>query len=291
MLVNGSYILDKAREGHFGVGAFNVNDFCATEAIITAAEETNTPVIVQIGDWTDPNAAESKHKSDWDAKNFMHYVVYRADIAKVPVCIHLDHCRTYEGCIRSIKLGATSVMLDASMCSFEENIALTNKVIEAAHGCGVSVEAEIGHVAGHVGDTTGDLYTTVDEAKRFYAATGVDSLAVAIGTIHGIYEHEPVLQYDRISELRDAIPAPLVMHGASGLVPEQYAECVKRGITKINFATYMQLAGADAIEAMDAAGKAKGERVRAQSYIAAATAGMHDIVKEHIGYFKTQPIK
>ena len=288
MLVNGNDILLKAREEHYGVGAFNVNDYGAVEAILGAAEETMTPVIIQIGDWTDPNAAESKAKNPWDAQIFMDFVRNRAEVSPVPVCIHLDHCRTFEGCIRSVKLGATSVMIDASMCSFEENIALTKKVIEAVRGANVTVEAEIGHVDGHAGDTTGKLYTTVEEAKRFYEETGVDSLAVAIGTVHGIYAEEPVLQYDRISELREAIPAPLVMHGASGLEPEQYKECVKRGITKINFATYMQLAGAHAIEKMVKEAGEQGGRF--QSYYAAGVAGMREIVKQHIGYFQTKRI-
>lgn len=288
MLVNGNDILLKAREEHYGVGAFNVNDYGAVEAILGAAEETMTPVIIQIGDWTDPNAAESKAKNPWDAQIFMDFVRNRAEVSPVPVCIHLDHCRTFEGCIRSVKLGATSVMIDASMCSFEENIALTKKVIEAVRGANVTVEAEIGHVDGHAGDTTGKLYTTVEEAKRFYEETGVDSLAVAIGTVHGIYAEEPVLQYDRISELREAIPAPLVMHGASGLEPEQYKECVKRGITKINFATYMQLAGAHAIEKLVKEAGEQGGRF--QSYYAAGVAGMREIVKQHIGYFQTKRI-
>ncbi len=288
MLVNGNDILLKAREEHYGVGAFNVNDYGAVEAILGAAEETMTPVIIQIGDWTDPNAAESKAKNPWDAQIFMDFVRNRAEVSPVPVCIHLDHCRTFEGCIRSVKLGATSVMIDASMCSFEENIALTKKVIEAVRGANVTVEAEIGHVDGHAGDTTGKLYTTVEEAKRFYEETGVDSLAVAIGTVHGIYAEEPVLQYDRISELREAIPAPLVMHGASGLEPEQYKECVKRGITKINFATYMQLAGAHAIEKLVKEAGDQGGRF--QSYYAAGVAGMREIVKQHIGYFQTKRI-
>lgn len=288
MLVNGNDILLKAREEHYGVGAFNVNDYGAVEAILGAAEETMTPVIIQIGDWTDPNAAESKAKNPWDAQIFMDFVRNRAEVSPVPVCIHLDHCRTFEGCIRSVKLGATSVMIDASMCSFEENIALTKKVIEAVRGANVTVEAEIGHVDGHAGDTTGKLYTTVEEAKRFYEETGVDSLAVAIGTVHGIYAEEPVLQYDRISELREAIPAPLVMHGASGLESEQYKECVKRGITKINFATYMQLAGAHAIEKLVKEAGDQGGRF--QSYYAAGVAGMREIVKQHIGYFQTKRI-
>ena len=290
MLVNGNDILLKAREEHYGVGAFNVFDPGMTEAVISSAEETGTPVIAQIIDWN-PDAKGFAKKSAAEAMVFMDMLVYRAKIASVPVCIHLDHCTTYEGCIRAIKAGATSVMIDASMKSFEENIEITKKVIEAAHACGVTVEAEIGHVDGHEGDTTGKLYTTPEQAKSFYEATGVDSLAVAIGTVHGIYREAPVLQYDLISELREAIPAPLVMHGASGLVEEQYAKCVERGITKINFATYMMLAGAKAIEDQAAAAKQADQKMFFPGYYMAGVEGMKAIIKEHIGYFKTKAVK
>ena len=181
-------------------------------------------------------------------------------------------------------------MHDASMKPFEENIALTKKVIEAAHACGVTVEAEIGHVDGHDGDTTGKLYTTPEQAKEFYAATGVDSLAVAVGTVHGVYAEEPKLQYDLISELREAIPAPLVMHGGSGLSPEQYKECVERGITKINFATYMLLAGGKGISDKVAENNAAGKGNNFIDLYPEGVKAMKEIVMEHIGYFQTKPI-
>ena len=288
MLVNGNDILLKAREGHYGVGAFNVFDFGCVDAVLGAAEATNTPVIAQILDWHPSGNFGSRPQEE--VKMFMDMLIYRAKLSPVPVCIHLDHCQTYEGCIRAIKYGATSVMIDASMKSFEENIEITKKVIEAAHACGVTVEAEIGHVDGHDGDTTGKLYTTPEQAKEFYAATGVDSLAVAIGTVHGVYKEAPVLQYDLISELREAIPVPLVMHGASGLVEEQYKECVARGITKINFATYMLLRGGHEIEALAAENAKAGKNGDFRAYYNAGTNGMIDIVKEHIGYFQTKSI-
>lgn len=288
MLVNGNDILLKAREGHYAVGAFNVFDFGCVDAVLGAAEATNTPVIAQILDWHPSGNFGSRPQEE--VKMFMDMLIYRAKLSPVPVCIHLDHCQTYEGCIRAIKYGATSVMLDASMKPFEENIALTKKVIEAAHACGVTVEAEIGHVDGHDGDTTGKLYTTPEQAKEFYAATGVDSLAVAIGTVHGVYAEEPKLQYDLISELREAIPAPLVMHGGSGLSPEQYKECVERGITKINFATYMLLAGGKGISDKVAENNAAGKGNNFIDLYPEGVKAMKEIVMEHIGYFQTKPI-
>lgn len=288
MLVTSKEILTKAKEGHYGIGAFNALDIATVDAIITSAEETNTPIIVQFGDSLDPNAAESRRMSYFEAKNFMHYLRYRAEISRVPVAIHLDHCRTYDGCIRAMQFGATSVMIDGSMLPFEENIALTKKVLAEASSCNVSVEAEIGHVSGHDGDTSGGMYTTVEEAVSFYEQTGVDLLAVAIGTVHGVYREKPELKYDRIRELREAIPAPLVMHGASGLEPEQYEECVRCGITKINFATYMLLAGAEGMrKCLDEAGENK---VPFQTVLKAGMEAEKEIIKRHIGYFKTESV-
>lgn len=288
MLVTSKEILLEARKEHYGIGAFNALEIATVDAIISSAEEMNTPVIVQFGDVLDPNAAESRRMSYFDAKNFMHFLRYRAEVSPVPVAIHLDHCRTYDGCIRAMQFGATSVMIDGSMLPFEENIELTKRVVAEAGPCNVSVEAEIGHVSGHEGDVVGDLYTTVDEAVSFYEQTGVDLLAVAVGTTHGIYKSKPQLQYDRIEELRDAIPAPLVMHGASGLEPEQYTECVRRGITKINFATYMLLAGAQGMrECLSAAGE---NPVPFQAVLKAGMEAEKKIVKKHIGYFETKAI-
>ena len=289
MIVNGIEILKDAREKGYGIGAFNVGDHDGVEIILGAAEVLGVPVMLQTSDYADPSAPEGRRMTSFDADNLMTYMCNRAQISPVPVVIHLDHCRTYEGCVRAIQAGATSVMIDASMCPFDENIALTNKVIEAARGCNVAVEAEIGHVAGHAGDTVGDLYTTVEEAKEFYKETGVDLLAVAIGTVHGVYKSKPVLQYDRIEQLKEAIPVPLVMHGSSGLQPDQYRQCVKRGICKINFATYLQLACADAIRSMvNAAGD---DKLWFRQMVATGKAAGIDMVKEHIGYFGTKPYR
>lgn len=285
MLVSSYEILSKAREGQYAIGAFNAFDHPTVEAIICAAEEKGTPVIVQVGDWLDPSAPESKSKTLKEATNLWRFIRNRAEASSVPVCIHLDHCKTFEGCMRAIHFGASSVMIDASMKSFEENIAATQKVVEAAHSCNVSVEAEIGHVA-FEGDGIGDVYTTVEEAVRFYQQTGVDILAVAIGTVHGLYKREPCLQYDRIAELKAAIPAPLVMHGGSGLTAEQYKECITRGISKINIATNLHLAGGNAIKEMALA--AGDKSVRYNAFLNAGAQAAQRVVSEYINYFLTE---
>ena len=285
MLVNSYEILSKAREGQYAVGAFNAFDHPTVEAIISAAEEKNVPVIVQVGDWLDPTAPESKSKTVKEATNLWRFIRNRAEVATVPVCVHLDHCKSFEGCMRAIHFGASSVMIDASSLPFEENIAITKKVVEAAHSGNISVEAEIGHVA-FEGDGVGDIFTTVDEAVRFYQETQVDILAVAIGTVHGLYKKEPNLQYDRISELKAAIPAPLVMHGGSGLSAEQYKECITRGISKINIATNLHLAGGNAIKEMALA--AGDKSVRYNAFLNAGANAAKQVVSEYIGYFLTE---
>ena len=287
MLVNTKDILLKAKEGGYAIGAFNLLSHPTVESIIGVAEETNTPVIVQINDWVDPNLAPARRKTQFEADTFMHYLVDRAKLSTVPVAINLDHCKTYEGCIRAIKWGVTSVMIDGSELPIEENIAITKKVVEAAHACGVSVEAEIGHVGGRGDDAIKeDVYTTVEEAKYFYEQTNVDMLAVSIGTTHGVYLTQPELKFDRITELNEAIPIPLVMHGGSGLTPNDYIECAKRGIAKINFATYMFLEGGKYIKNWFENNPDK--KAEFNTLLKQGMEGHKDIISEHIGYFGTK---
>ena len=187
MLVTMKQILDEARDKNYAIGAFDTVDRVTTEAILNAAEETRTPVILMVV----PPCVNPAMMPD--AEEFMHYVVERSSRSTVPVAVHLDHAPTFEDCVRGIKYGCTSVMFDGSSLPLEENIAITKKVLEVARACGVTVEAEIGHVAGHEGNMLDgnvadpSCYTTVEEAVRFYQETDVDCLAVAIGTVHGVY--------------------------------------------------------------------------------------------------------
>ena len=291
MLLKGEQLIEltqKAKAEGWAIGAFNINDIDTTEIILDAAEATNTPVILQTWDYYDPDSPEGSRMTAKQSEDFMRYVRDRAEHATVPVALHLDHCPTYEGCARAIQYGACSVMIDASMKPFDENVALTNKVKEMCHATGICLEAEIGHVTGHA-NSTGAVYTDVDTAKKFYDATGVNMLAVSIGTVHGVYASDPVLNYERIKELNAAIPAALVMHGSSGLSPEQFHDAVAAGIVKINFATYLQLTAAAAVKDYILANK-DGKLFNGTLVQVAHDAGV-EYIKAHIGYFMTKPIK
>lgn len=280
-------IAQRAKREGWGIGAFFMYDYNCCEAIISAAEELGTPIMALIADFHDPNLAEGNFMSERDTENFLSACRNRIERATVPIAYHLDHCTTFGGCARAIAHGATSVMIDASMKSFEENIAATQKVKELCDASGVCLEAEIGHVTGHA-NSAGAVYTEVRSAKEFYDRTKVELLAVSIGTVHGVYKSEPVLNYDRIAELNAAIPAALVMHGGSGLTPEQFEKCVSRGIVKINVATYMQLCGGEAIR--QAVLKAQAGKVTHHELVEAGHRAMVDWTKKHIGYFQTKPL-
>ena len=183
--------------------------------------------------------------------------------ASVPVCVHLDHGESIESCIKAIQLGFSSVMIDASGSDYEENIRITAEVVRLAHAVDVTVEAELGHIFSSdkgLGDTEeietadsfsnlDDVYTSPDMAKDFVEKTGVDVLAIAFGTSHGIYTQKPVLDLNRITEIKNKIDIPFVMHGGSGLSKEEFQTAVKNGIRKINYYTYMTLAGGKAVKA------------------------------------------
>lgn len=243
-LVTMKEILSEAQKQNYAVGAFDTLDTVTTEAILTAAEEKKLPVILMVV----PPCVSGENDV------FMDYVVERCKKSSVPVAIHLDHAPSFEDCMRGIHCGCTSVMFDGSSLPFEENVKITKKVIEAAHACGVTVEAEIGHVAGHEGNMLDgnvadpSCYTTVEEAVRFYEETGVDCLAVAIGTVHGVYKGTPQIDYDRLDEIKKNLPIPIVLHGGSGLTDDDYRKLVAHGINKINFFTAMTVAGANAVK-------------------------------------------
>lgn len=294
MIVTGSQekkILAQAREERWAIGAFNAFDINTADAILTAAEELGVPAMLQIWDFHDPQAPEGNSMmTEQQTKALLAMVRARAEVSTVPVIFHLDHTPTFEGCMRGIQNGATSVMIDASQEPLDVNIEAAKKVIEAAHACDVLVEAEIGHVSGH-GNSKGVIYTEVADAVRYYEESDVDLLAVSIGTCHGFYAEEPVLNYERIAELRDAIPVPLVMHGASGLTDEQFKKAIANGIVKINFATYVQLEGGKVIAAAVEETKAKGGRQNFGSLIAKGQTAAKDYIKHHMELFGTRPVE
>ncbi len=248
---------DMLRHAHgegYAVGAFDLVSVDFLEAILEAAERTRAPVILSL--------AES-HFEYFDFELMMPAVEAAARRASVPVAIHLDHGASLESAVRGIRLGCNGVMVDASHEPLEENIARTRAVVEMAHGCGVPVEGELGYVPGvegedaerHPGEIT---YTTVDEARRYLEQTGVDFLAVSIGTVHGRMQGAPRLDLDRLAAIDAALGIPLVIHGGTGLSEAQFRALIERGVAKINYYTALADAAGARIRANAADGGRRG---------------------------------
>lgn len=244
-LVNSVEMLQKAQQGHYAVGAFNAENMEMVQAIIDAAEELGSPVIIQ----TTPSTVKYA-----GTDLFYAMVSARAKASKAPVVLHLDHGDSPELCERAIASGYTSVMIDGSKLEYERNIAVCRRVVEIASRAGIPVEAELGTVGGKEDSRAVSekdiLYTNPEQAKNFVARTGVQSLAVAIGTAHGFYRQAPRLDFGRLAEIRRAVDIPLVLHGASGLADDAVAEAVGLGICKVNFATELRAAYTKGIRAV-----------------------------------------
>lgn len=234
-LVTSEKMLLDAYAGGYAVGAFNVENMEMVKAVIAAAEELHAPVMLQ----TTPSTVNYG-----TLETYVAIAQAEARKAAVPVCLHLDHGNSFDLAMKALKAGYTSVMIDGSGESFENNIAVTKKVVDAARACQIPVEAELGKVGGKEDDLVAEAETNTDplEAKEFVERTGVSSLAIAIGTAHGFYTGTPVLNKERVSEIRSVVSIPLVLHGASGLSDEDVRECVQRGICKVNFATELRAA-------------------------------------------------
>lgn len=233
-------LLDAQSRG-YAVGAFNVENMEMVKAVLQAAEECRAPVMLQ----TTPSTVRYG-----GLQTFAAMVAAEAEQCRIPAALHLDHGNSYPLAVKALKAGYTSVMIDGSGLPFSENAALSAEVVKAARIFDVPVEAELGRVGGKEDDLEAETDTNTDpqEAKLFAEQTGIDSLAVAIGTAHGFYEGVPVLDKQRVSDIRAVVPVPLVLHGASGLSDEEVRECIQRGICKVNFATELRVAYTDAVK-------------------------------------------
>lgn len=293
MLVNLSTIMDYAQKNGIAVGAFNVPNWESAKAIIAASEELESPVIMNYA------PVHSPYMSMEDAALIMKY---HARKSSVPICMHLDHGNSFEQCMEAIRLGFSSVMIDASASSLAENIAETQAVVRAAHSVDVSVEAELGHIFNSETGLSGvetemedadsfedvnDIYTDPAMAKEFVEATGVDALAIAFGTSHGIYIKKPQLDLDRIKAIREAIDIPFVMHGGSGLSKDEFQTAIRNGIRKINYYTYMTLAGGVAVSEF-VKGKEADQHVFFHDVPVIATRAMKENLMEAIRLFALQ---
>ncbi len=241
MLVNLDAVLKDAQKGHYGVGLFNTTDTDMLEAAIAAAEELRSPIIIGTAEVLLPSG---------ELKLIAPGMVAAAKRASVPVVVHFDHGLTRERCLEAIELGFSSIMFDGSAGDTEENLKNTAEIVKYAHERGITVEGEIGHVglADQNDGADTDMYTTPEEAIDFVKATGVDALAIAIGTAHGAYKEKPKLDIERLKAIRASLDTPLVLHGGSGLSDDDFKNTVREGIAKVNIFTDVCVAGIEAMK-------------------------------------------
>jgi fructose-bisphosphate aldolase class II len=223
-------LLAKAEAGGYAVGAFNANNMEIVQAIAMAAEKEQAPVIMQASQGAIKYAG---------LEYIIGLVKIAADSTRIPIALHLDHGTSFEQVVRCIRGGFSSVMFDGSQLPLEENIRITNKVLDLARPIGVSVEAELGKIGGTEDDISVEesLYTDPREAEVFVKETGVDALAIAIGTAHGQYKGEPKLDFERLEKIRKLVNIPIVLHGSSGVPDAAITKAISMGIRKVNIDT------------------------------------------------------
>lgn len=277
MLVNSKKLFQTAQEQHFAIPGANFLDTESIKAHIAAAETLHLPLIVEI--------AESHLGDNLCLEDAALIGRKYAEQANVPIVLHLDHGESIDTCKKAVDLGFTSVMIDASQKRFEENVAITQKVVEYAHAQDVTVEAEIGHVASNFDQNdTNTLYTTAEEAKAFAEASGCDSLAISIGTAHGVYKAKaiPEISFEALAAIRAATDTPLVLHGGSGSGDDNLRRCAQGGICKVNVYTDLYLAAMSAVE-----------KAGVKNYfdlLAAVKQGMAECLKHYYSVFETKPV-
>ena len=241
MLVNLVEILHLAEEKHFAVGAFNTPNLECILAVVDTAEKLNVPVIL---------SHAQLHEDVAPLDKIGPVMLEAARRAKVPVCVHLDHCETLDYMARALELGFTGVMYDGRTLPYAENLENTKKAVAMAKGYNCGVEAELGALASREGgaSVSGPVYTDHDQAVEFCEKTGIDALAPSFGTAHGIYKSKPVLDLERVKVIAQKTGLPLVMHGGSGVSPEDYRTGIANGLRKINYYSYMSKAGTQAVK-------------------------------------------
>ena len=242
-LINSLTLIRKARAQKKAIAAFNIHNLETIQAVVQGAAEMRAPVIIQ----TTPGTL------DHAGIEYIGVIVKKAaELYDIPIALHMDHCPSYDTIVACIHNHYTSVMIDGALLPYCENVKLVSDVVRMAHAVGVQVEGEIGRIGGVEDDLfvnhMEEALTVPEEAKQFVAETGIDTLAIAIGTAHGMYKGEPKLDFERLSAIYDLVDVPLVLHGASGVPDENIKKAIHRGIAKINIATELKNSMADAIK-------------------------------------------
>lgn len=273
-LINPSNFILAAQQKGIAIASFNVHNMETIQAVIEGAAEERSPVIIQTTPGTLKHAGIPSIAANVKAE---------AERYDIPIALHVDHCPSFETIIQCIRYGYTSVMIDGAYLNYEDNLDLTRKVVEMAHFANVCVEAELGKIGGTEDDMTLDereaTFTVPKEAEAFVKATGIDTLAIAIGTAHGMYKGVPKLDFERLSAIRALVNLPLVLHGASGVPDNSVKEAIKRGICKINIATELKLPMARAIQECFRKNPKESDP---RNYMGAAKAAVKEVVKEKI---------
>lgn len=236
MLVNFNEMLQKAKKGHYAVPHFNINNLEWSKYILEECNALNIPVILGVSE------GAAKYMGGFLVASSMVKALIESLNITIPVCIHLDHGSSFESCKEAIDAGFTSVMIDASKYELSENIKITKSVVDYAHERGVSVEAEVGHIGGNEDNISSNmLNATLDDCLELYKNTGIDSLAPALGSVHGFYKKEPNLDFITMQKINDTLPIPLVLHGGTGIPEDQIKKAIFCGISKININTDLQV--------------------------------------------------
>lgn len=273
-LVNPMGFIGAARQKGVAIAAFNVHNLETIQAVVEAAAEERAPVMVQ----TTPGTLKHAGIAYVAAA-----VKVAAELHRIPVALHVDHCTSFAVIVQCIQQGYTSVMIDGSKLSYPENIALVKKVVEVARAAGVPVEAELGKIGGTEDQMTVDereaTFTVPEEAQDFVNVTGIDTLAIAIGTAHGEYKGEPKLDFERLTAIRKLVDKPLVLHGASGVPDESVREAIRRSICKVNIATELKIPMAKAIQEIFAQNPRENDP---RKYMGAAKEAVKKVVREKI---------
>lgn len=273
-LVSSLELIKAAKDRKVAIAAFNIHNLETIQAVVEGAAEERAPVIIQ----TTPGTL--KHAGI----EYIGKIVKQAsELYDIPIALHVDHCPHFDTIVKCIQNEYTSVMIDGAHLPYDENVALVKKVVEMAHAAGLQVEGEIGKIGGVEDDLFVDekeaAFTVPNEAKKFVEDTGVDTLAIAIGTAHGMYKGEPKLDFERLTEIEALVDVPLVLHGASGVPDKSVKEAIKRGICKVNIATELKNPMADAIKEVFSKNPSENDP---RNYMGAAREAVKAVVKQKI---------
>ena len=273
-LVNPLSFIEKAQKKGVAIAAFNIHNMETAQGVLEGAAEENAPVMIA----TTPGTL--RHAG---VETIAAIVKTAAKDYDIPVALHLDHCPSYEIIVKAIRSGYTSVMIDTAELPYEENVAMVQDVVKVGRAAGVQVEGELGRIGGTEDDITVDereaTLTVPDEALDFVEKTGIDTLAVAIGTAHGVYKGEPKLDFARLSAIEELVDLPLVLHGASGVPDVSVKKAINRGISKVNIATELKIPLAQAVQDFFAKNP-QGNDPR--KYLGAGRDALKQVVKDKI---------